>query len=1206
MKRFKELFLFIIVVSLFSQNLFSQTSISEVINKYAVIDSIYPDMDTITVSNHEFYSAGDTVMLYQAKGADVDLNPGPNPYLLGSIDDYNSAGRYEIVIIREKTGLNEIVLRNKLINNYNTNYLVQLIRVPSYSNVIVSDVLTCDPWDGEKGGILAFMVSDTLFLDADIDVSGKGFMGADSLFFDNSVYSNCARSDSALYVSYSFPEIDNTVSAGLKGESIALFNTDHRKGRGMWANGGGGGNGRFSGGGGGSNLGTGAKGGAEDTTFCDTISVVWKDLGGLGSYSVNSASYSDSILFLGGGGGSGTYTSGLLATKGANGGGVVFIIAKNIKSNGHQIIADGGTVTNIATASAGGGGGGGVVVFDIDTVFGNIDVSAKGGDGGFVQSTGKGGPGGGGGGGIIFWNSVEPLNVDANVSGGGSGYVNEFYPGVVNPYYAGIATFGRKNGVSDNVEVLLNGFLFNKLTAKEEICMEDRVVLYGTQPRGGYGEGTYTFKWVQSTDGSNWEDTIVGATSNDYITDALTDTMYYKRIVFSGDIKDEGLSIKINVQDSIENNVIVGDDLISCLGNPADTITGTIVTVGGDYNNYNYTWQYRLDFESSWTNLNSKIDTCLPGIVQDTTFIRRIVSSSACFDTVNLVPEIIGLPQITNNVITENQEICDFDIPAQLIGSNPDNGDGVYDYLWQYRTNSSDNWIDMAATGINYQPGALNDTTYYRRKVFSGDDPNDCIDESDSIMISVLPLISKNTIDNILPLYTCYNTVPSELIGAMPEGGNNLYTYTWQDSIGGGSWTDISGTDLQSYTPLALTNPTFFRRKVVSSACENTSDFVKIGIWDLPIGEILDFTDTICSNIDVELKFPLVDIGEFPLNLSYLDGVNPDPVTQIISSFVDTFKIVVTPTTLNTLQNYSYSIFEIEDKNGCIATSKNGVTKITTYGNPVSDAGLYTENCSHQFVLEAIKSLGTGVWSQISGPSTAIFETIDNPASKATVTESGNYTYQWKEVNWECKDSAEVDLFYYLPVENVNAGNDTTLFYVNEYDLHGSYSDPDYELNLNGVSITTLWQEVSNTGAEISPDNSLDAIISPLSDPDNTGILVTFTVNKGQACEAVVDTVVISLQELHTPNGFTPNGDGINDYLKFKGLENASSSKLLIFNRWGAEVYNNDNFTNEPGWDGKNEDGYELPEDTYFYILETTNWAGKNEVYKGYIVIKRG
>lgn len=81
--------------------------------------------------------------------------------------------------------------------------------------------------------------------------------------------------------------------------------------------------------------------------------------------------------------------------------------------------------------------------------------------------------------------------------------------------------------------------------------------------------------------------------------------------------------------------------------------------------------------------------------------------------------------------------------------------------------------------------------------------------------------------------------------------------------------------------------------------------------------------------------------------------------------------------------------------------------------------------------------------------------------------------------------------------------------------------------------------------------------------------------------------------EIKANNILTPNGDGINDYLVFPGLEGTINNELIIYNRWGVQVYRNGNYRNE--WDA-----YEIEDGTYFYIM---NLGESNKTVKGSFTI---
>ncbi len=94
-------------------------------------------------------------------------------------------------------------------------------------------------------------------------------------------------------------------------------------------------------------------------------------------------------------------------------------------------------------------------------------------------------------------------------------------------------------------------------------------------------------------------------------------------------------------------------------------------------------------------------------------------------------------------------------------------------------------------------------------------------------------------------------------------------------------------------------------------------------------------------------------------------------------------------------------------------------------------------------------------------------------------------------------------------------------------------------------------------------------------------------------------TVPITVREkaLTVFNGFSPNNDGVNDYLTIEGIEKFPNNTVSVFDVYGRELHQSKGYKNN--WDGKS-DGKILMEGTYYYVIED----GEGETYMGYIQIK--
>ncbi|WP_188504102.1 DUF7507 domain-containing protein, partial [Parapedobacter pyrenivorans] len=152
---------------------------------------------------------------------------------------------------------------------------------------------------------------------------------------------------------------------------------------------------------------------------------------------------------------------------------------------------------------------------------------------------------------------------------------------------------------------------------------------------------------------------------------------------------------------------------------------------------------------------------------------------------------------------------------------------------------------------------------------------------------------------------------------------------------------------------------------------------------------------------------------------------------------------------------------------------------------------------------------------------------------------------------------------------------------------------------LNGVPITsedvTLTLIGGDPALRLNPDGSVDVL------PGTRG--GTYTLEY-QICEklnpdncSVARVTITVVNPLKIPNVFTPNGDGKNDQFEIIGSEGFDRIEVTVVNRWGNEVYRNDDYQND--WSGQG-----LTEGTYYYLI-TTHLGSAREVHKGWVLIKR-
>jgi gliding motility-associated-like protein len=519
---FKRIFYILIFLhAVFAVN--AQTTVTGVINLYYEVVGIASN--AVTLTSVTGLNAGDTVMLYQSKGASINTT---NSSSFGNIVSMNEAGNWELLIVQSVNTTSKLVTFTCNTSKYYSPPL-QLIRVPSYNDAVVSSILSCQLYNGITGGVLCMIVRNNLTLNAPIDVSNRGFNGA---MPDYSLLSNCAYGYPS-YQRYSYTALSD--SAGFKGDGIfgdpmGLFAC----GRGKKANGGGGGNGLNSSGAGGGNGGAGGRGGGESNWCMYPV-----DCGGLGGLSLQPY-YSNGQIFMGGGGGAGTTE--IVAsdpTAGGNGGGIAIIIAGNITGNGQTISSKGADVTGTTyEESAGGGGAGGSVVIYASSITGALNVNVSGGKGGNSGSGSNAtcrGSGGGGAGGMIIYNSG---------AAGITKIMNAGMPGSVPPTtcsaWQGLAGEAGSSQTISSLPLtcisIVNNTIINTIQANQHICYGAvPAALTGNAATGGSGSVT-GYLWERSTDGGfSWFPCPPVNNGQNYTFGAgLTQTtMFRRQVTFS-------------------------------------------------------------------------------------------------------------------------------------------------------------------------------------------------------------------------------------------------------------------------------------------------------------------------------------------------------------------------------------------------------------------------------------------------------------------------------------------------------------------------------------------------------------------------------------------------------------------------------------------------------------------------------------------------
>jgi gliding motility-associated-like protein len=108
------------------------------------------------------------------------------------------------------------------------------------------------------------------------------------------------------------------------------------------------------------------------------------------------------------------------------------------------------------------------------------------------------------------------------------------------------------------------------------------------------------------------------------------------------------------------------------------------------------------------------------------------------------------------------------------------------------------------------------------------------------------------------------------------------------------------------------------------------------------------------------------------------------------------------------------------------------------------------------------------------------------------------------------------------------------------------------------------------------------------------------------ACSTGTVIIIIEDLPLRVYQGLSPNGDGINDYLRIDGIDYYVNNEVKVFDRYNNLVFEIQGYNNmDRVWRGQANRGIgstELPEETYFYSISLGDGSG---VLNGYVILKR-
>jgi len=269
----------------------------------------------------------------------------------------------------------------------------------------------------------------------------------------------------------------------------------------------------------------------------------------------------------------------------------------------------------------------------------------------------------------------------------------------------------------------------------------------------------------------------------------------------------------------------------------------------------------------------------------------------------------------------------------------------------------------------------------------------------------------------------------------------------------------------------------------------------------------------------------------------------------------------------NPLVTTSYTV-QGTSANGC---SSDTVITINVNATPTIAVSPDVSVCKGISVQLTAAGATTYQWNPATMPSTGslVFALLNN---NTTYTVTGN--------TGGCSSEAIVHVFIYqLPT--VDAGTNANIVAGESYTIIAT-------ANQSGLSYSWIPSVISSNGPT--------AIVDPIS--ITKYYVIATDLNGCESRDSITIFVTIKCGDIFIPNAFSPNGDGANDVLFIKAMNNSciQSMSFEIYDRWGVKVF--DTTDTAIGWDGKHK-GKEMDPAVFVYNLQAILMDGSYITKKG-------
>ena len=595
----------------------------------------------------------------------------------------------------------------------------------------------------------------------------------------------------------------------------------------------------------------------------------------------------------------------------------------------------------------------------------------------------------------------------------------------------------------------------------QDVCSVTSVSLSGNNPVTG--NGTWTF-----ISGPNTPVITDTSAYNSSVTGMIAGTYIFQWTISNGVCASSRDSVTVKIY-SIPLFIDAGSDQNLCNIDSA-VMNGNIPSVGTG------TWSLLSGPNvPSITSVNNP-QTSITGMIAGTYLFGWVIDNGVCSSRTDTVQVIIyDLPTIAD--AGTDSSLCNV-TGINLYGNSPITGNG----MWTQISGPNSPVITDSTVYNSSVTGMIAGSYLFQWTISNGV----CSSSIDSVAITIYDLatIADAGPDQVL----CADTMIT-MAANVPSTGTGMWTL-----ISGPNSPVITTSNDPATTVTGLIAGTYlFSWTISNGVCSPSSDTVSIIIYDIPTTSDAGPDQFICNDSVTVLSGNIAVTGFG--NWMMMSGPNAAVITS--PSIENSGVTGMIPG----VYTFRWSI-----NNGVCPVSDDDV-QVTIYALPTTaDAGPDQDQCGDTTAILTGNNpaVGTGVWTQVSGPNTGNIISATSPATSVDGLMPGTYLFSWTTSNGNCVSSADTIQVAIFGIPNFSdAGPDQNLCNDSVVTLAGNTPS----------SGTGTWTMLSGPNTPAITDSSMESTTV-------TGLIAgtyifRWTINNF-VCTPVTDDVQIIIYSLPT------------------------------------------------------------------------------------------